>query len=142
MAQQVTNQTSIHEDVGLIPGLLSGLKIWYCHLLWCRSPSLLRSGVAVAVVEAGSCSFIQPLVWEPPYATGVAPKKKKKVQRSGARIGKETGVHGSVYLLKWKTNNSTFFGGVACPKHVEVPGPGIEPHHSSNRATAVTTLDP
>ena len=46
----VANLTSIHEDVGLIPGPLSGLRIWHCHDLWCRLQMQLRSGVAVAVV--------------------------------------------------------------------------------------------
>ena len=46
----------------------------------------LRSGVAVAVVFAGSCSsaLIRPLAWDPPYAMGAAlerqkDKKKKNV---------------------------------------------------------------
>ena len=34
----------------------SGLRIWRCHELWCRLQTQLRSGVAVAVVQAGSCS--------------------------------------------------------------------------------------
>ena len=29
------NLTSIHEDTGSIPGLLSELRIWCCHELWC-----------------------------------------------------------------------------------------------------------
>ena len=29
--------------------LLSGLRIWDCHELWCRSQVRLRSGIAVAV---------------------------------------------------------------------------------------------
>ena len=29
---------------------LSGLGIWHCHELWCRSQTWLRSGIAVAVV--------------------------------------------------------------------------------------------
>ena len=35
---------------------LSGLRIQRCRELWCRSQSRLGSGVAVAVVQAGSCS--------------------------------------------------------------------------------------
>ena len=35
----------------------------------------LRSGVAVAVVQAGSCSSLSPLVWELEYALGAALKK-------------------------------------------------------------------
>ena len=31
----VTNPTSIHEDVGSILALLSGLRIQHCHELWC-----------------------------------------------------------------------------------------------------------
>ena len=43
--------------------LFSGLGILRCHELWCRP-------AAVAP--------IQPLAWQPPYATGVALKKRKK----------------------------------------------------------------
>ena len=59
--------------------LLSGLKIWHCHELWCRLQTWLRSGVvvAVAVAETSSCSSIRPLAWEPPYAVGVALKRQK-----------------------------------------------------------------
>ena len=45
----VMNPTSIHEDLGLIPGLAQWLRIWHCCELWCRSQRCLRSGVAVAV---------------------------------------------------------------------------------------------
>ena len=37
----------------------------------------IRADDAVAVVQAGGCSPIQHLAWEPPYATGAAVKKKK-----------------------------------------------------------------
>ena len=39
VAQWVKNPTSIHGDVGSIPGLAitSRLRIWHCHELWCRS---------------------------------------------------------------------------------------------------------
>ena len=43
-----TNPTSIHEDVGSIPGLLSGSGIHCCCELWCRSKTQLGSCVAVA----------------------------------------------------------------------------------------------
>ena len=35
---------------------LSGLRIGHCHELWCSSKAWLGSSVAVAVVEASSCS--------------------------------------------------------------------------------------
>ena len=43
--------------------------------------------MAVAVAQAGSCSSIQPLAWEPPYAAGAVAKrqetkKRKKKKRS------------------------------------------------------------
>ena len=44
------NLTSIHEDVGLIPGVLSGLRIQCCSELRCRSQMRFGSGVALAVV--------------------------------------------------------------------------------------------
>ena len=49
VAQWLTNLTSIHEDVGFIPGLLSGLKIWCCSELWYRLQMGFGSGIAVAV---------------------------------------------------------------------------------------------
>ena len=36
--------------------LLSGLRIWHCCELWCRSQIWLRSRVAVALAQAGSYS--------------------------------------------------------------------------------------
>ena len=63
-----------------VPSLasLSGLRIWHCRGLWCRSQTQLRSGVAVALVQAGSCSSDGPLAWDPPRAAGAALKKQTK----------------------------------------------------------------
>ena len=74
VAQEVKNPTSIHEDVGLIPGLIQRVKDLALPWLWCRH--------AVAAP-------IQPLAWELPYAAGEAStttpnplqKKKKKKER-------------------------------------------------------------
>ena len=57
---------------------LSGLRIQHFCELWCRLKTRLRSGVAMAVVQAGSCSCNQT----PSLGTSVcikcSPKKKKK----------------------------------------------------------------
>ena len=42
-----TNQASIHEDMGLIPGLALWVRMQRCEL-WCRSQMLFGSGMAVA----------------------------------------------------------------------------------------------
>ena len=55
MAQWVTNPTSIHEDIGLIPGLTQRVRIRCCGELWCRLQMGLGSRVAVAVAWASSC---------------------------------------------------------------------------------------
>ena len=71
-------QHSPCEDVGSILALLSRLRIWCCHELWCRLPTLLESHVAVAVVcKLAAVALIQPIAWELPYAVGVALKDKK-----------------------------------------------------------------
>ena len=90
-----TNPISTHEDMGSIPGLLSGLRIWHCHELWCRSQVPLRSHVALAVVQVGSCSFDSTPSPELPYATQLAlksknkKKKKEKKKKKGRRKKKK-----------------------------------------------------
>ena len=70
------NLTSIHEDTGLTHGLAQWV-IQHYHELWCWSQMLLTSGIAVAVVyRSVDTALIWPLAWDPPYATGVALKKK------------------------------------------------------------------
>ena len=59
-----------------------------CCGLWCRSQTQLRSCVAVAVVQAGSCSSNSSLAWELPHAVGAALKRKDG--RKEERQEKET----------------------------------------------------
>ena len=82
MAQWLTNPTRNHEAAGSVPGLVQWVKgsgvAMSCGvgrrlgldpmLLW-----LWRRLVATAL--------IQPLVWEPPYASGSGPRKGKKTKK-------------------------------------------------------------
>ena len=53
--------------------LLSGLRLWRCHELWCRSQKQLWLWCRSAAVAP-----IRPLAWEPLYAVGVALRTKNK----------------------------------------------------------------
>ena len=56
---------------------LSGLRIWRCHELWCRSQTWLGSWVVVAVAVMAAPDPIGLLAWEPLYAMGATLKRQK-----------------------------------------------------------------
>ena len=78
MAQWVTNPTSMHEDVGLIPGLAQGVKgssVASSCSVGCRhgpEPEFLWLWLRLAAV-----SLIQPVAWEHPYTACVVIKSKQ-----------------------------------------------------------------
>ena len=49
MVQCLNILTSIHEDMGLIPGLTQWVRIQTCHKLWCGSQIPLGSRIAMVV---------------------------------------------------------------------------------------------
>ena len=72
LAQWLTNPTKNHEVAGLIPGLLSELRIWHCLELWCRSQTWHRPSLLWLWHRPVATAPIRPLAWEPPYAVGAA----------------------------------------------------------------------
>ena len=62
--------------------LLSGLRIWRCHELWCRSKmptKIMRCYKLWCRPEA--VALIRSLAWELPYGPGVALKSIKKKKK-------------------------------------------------------------
>jgi len=77
------NPTRNHEVAGSIPGLASGLRIWRCRELWCRSQTQFGSCIAVAVAQAGSCSSDLTPSLGTSMCCGCGPKKMQKKKKKG-----------------------------------------------------------
>ena len=61
--------------------LLSGLGIWHCRELWCRSKTRLGSRVAVALIQTGSYSSHQTPSLGTSICQGIHPRKGKKPKK-------------------------------------------------------------
>ena len=70
VAQRVKNLTSIHGDIGLIPGLAQWVNLALLWL-WCRLETTAP---------------IRPLAWELTYAFSAAPKRPKKKKSIGRTL--------------------------------------------------------
>ena len=84
--------------------LLSGLRVWRCHELWCRSQTWLRSLVAVALAVAGSYSSDSTPSLGISICRGCGPKKTKKKK-------KKTSHEIILLIILWRKSfgNITFF---------------------------------
>ena len=74
--------TSIHKDLGLIPGPAQWVKISNIALS-CGMGHRLSLDLALLCLwhRPAAVAPIQPLAWERPYAMGVGLKKQKKKKR-------------------------------------------------------------
>ena len=111
------NLTSIHDDTGLIPALLSGLRIRRCHELWYSLQTRSRSGVAV--VQADICSSNSTPSLGISICHRSSPKRPKKLT-----------VYVFIYLL-------------AAPQHMSyLLGQGSDPSHSCDPRWQYQILNP
>ena len=60
--------------------LPSGLRIWHCHERWCKPQRQVRSHVAVAMVQASSCSSNLTPSLGTSISCSCSPKKQKKTK--------------------------------------------------------------
>ena len=80
MAQWLMNLRTTRLQIRSL-ALLSGLRIWPRHELWCMSKTQLGSGIAVAVAWACGCSsYLIPSLGTS-ICHGRSSKKKKKKKK-------------------------------------------------------------
>ena len=61
--------------------LLSGLRMWCCCELWCRSQTRLGSAIAVLWCRPAAVALIPSIAWEPPCASETALEKTKSQKK-------------------------------------------------------------
>ena len=84
--------------------LISGLRIWSCHELWCRLYTWLRSGLAMAVAKAGSCrSNLTPSL-----GTSICFHKKQIKQKTNQKKPPKTAIFWNEFLSVYKELHHSF----------------------------------
>ena len=90
MVQLFKNLTSIHEDVGLIPGLTWWVKGSSIVVSCCVGGVGHRQGSDMALLwlwrRLAAAALIQPLAWEFLYAIGAALKKEKTKNQASNKL--------------------------------------------------------
>ena len=125
----VTNPNGIHEGVSSIPGLAQWVEDLAWRDLWCRSWTWLQSGVAVAVVLAGSYSSDLTPSLGTSYAASAA-LKRQSINASRVRpVRRQNSQQTQIYSR-----------GHTCSDHCTSPGNmtpasdlGIKKKHLYNR---------
>ena len=76
----VRNPTGIHADMGSIPGLLSGLRIWHCHELRCRLQTWLSDPMLLWLWcrQAAAALILSTPSLGTSTCCGCSPKKQKQ----------------------------------------------------------------
>ena len=90
-----------------VPSLapLSGLRIQHCCELWCSR----RHGSDLVLLwlwsRPAATALIQPLAWEPPYATVAALKRQKPKPKQNKTKQKKATMNHTSECLKYRTLN-------------------------------------
>ena len=87
VAQRLTNPTSFHEDAVRSLASLSGLAIRLCCQLW-HNVGRRRGSDPMWLwlwCRPAATAPFGPLAWEPPHATGAAPKREKNKKQKNKK---------------------------------------------------------
>ena len=79
------NLTSIHVDAVRCLAQHSGLGIWHCDELWCRSQTWLGTWIAAAVEQASGCRPDSTPSLGTSICLGCSPKKQNKTKQNNTQ---------------------------------------------------------